>query len=106
MEQPITATLKGLKMPGMAECWKSMEETHQLDKLSLRDGLPLMIQSELDNRETNRISKLIRNAGFRIPAAIEELDFDPSRGVSQESVFQLLNGDYIKRGIIVIIVMV
>ena len=62
-----------------------MEETHQLDKLSLRDGLPLMIQSELDNRETNRIGKLIRNAGFRIPAAIEELDFDPSRGVSQPS---------------------
>jgi len=103
MEQPITAALRGLKMPGMAECWKSMEETHQLDKLSLRDGFPLMIQSEVDNREINKISKLIKKAGFRLPATIEELDLNPVRGVSQESVSQLLNGEYIKRGATVII---
>lgn len=103
MEQPITAALRGLKMPGMAECWKSMEETHQLDKLSLRDGLPLMIQSEVDNREINKISKLIKKAGFRLPATIEELDLNPVRGIAQESVSQLLNGEYIKRGATVII---
>lgn len=51
-----------------------------------------MIQSEVDNREINKISKLIKKAGFRLPATIEELDLNPVRGVSQESVSQLLNG--------------
>ena len=30
--------LHDLKLPGMAACWTSLEETHQLDKVSLRDG--------------------------------------------------------------------
>ena len=67
-------------MPGMAECWKSMEETHQLDKLSVRDGMQLLIQAEISNRETNRVAKLIKKASFRINASIEELDIDLTRG--------------------------
>ena len=29
MEATITSALKALKMPGMAESWRVMEETHQ-----------------------------------------------------------------------------
>ncbi len=61
-------------MPGMAACWQSMEETHQSEKLSLRDGLQILIQAEKDSRDSNRIAKLIKNANFRIQALIEELE--------------------------------
>lgn len=61
MEATITSALKALKMPGMAESWRVMEETHQLDKLSVREAMPLLLQAEMDNRETNRISKLIKD---------------------------------------------
>ena len=30
----ITNSLHTLHMPGMASCWKTLNETHQLDKLS------------------------------------------------------------------------
>ena len=45
----ITNALKGLKMPGMAHYWTTLQETRQSDTLSLRDGLQLLIQAE---RET------------------------------------------------------
>lgn len=90
-------------MPGMAECWKSMEETHQLDKLSVRDGMQLLIQAEISNRNINRIAKLIKYAGFRIDATIEELDIDASRGVPMELITQLSTGSYIKNGNTIII---
>ena len=75
-------------MPGMAESWRVMEETHQLDKLSIRDGMPLLLQAEMDSRETNRIAKLIKGASFRLTATIEELDIDAARGVPADLITQ------------------
>ena len=46
----ITNALKSLRMPGMAHYWTTMQETRQTESLSLRDGLQLLIQAELDNR--------------------------------------------------------
>lgn len=90
-------------MPGMAACWQTMEETHQADKLSLRDGLQILIQAEKDSRESNRISKLVKDANFRLPALLEELDIDETRGVPADVVLQLSSGEYIKSGQTVII---
>lgn len=103
MEQEIYKTLKGLKMPGMAECLKAMEETRQLDKLSIREALPLLLQAETTNRESNRINILIKQANFRLAATLEDLDVDASRGVSAEEILQISNCDYIKNGIPIII---
>ena len=36
--------LHDLNLPGMAACWTSLEETHRLDKVSLRDGMQLMLR--------------------------------------------------------------
>ena len=105
MEATITSALKALKMPGMAESWRVMEETHQLDKLSVREAMPLLLQAEMDNRETNRISKLIKGSGFRLTATIEELDIKAARGrgVPADVITQLGTGEYIKMGGTIII---
>ena len=57
----ILKSFNTLHMPGMASCWKTLTETHQLNKLSLSDGLELLLQSELDNRRNNRIGRLIKS---------------------------------------------
>ena len=80
--------LHDLKLPGMAGCWTSLEETHQLDKISLRDGMQLMLQHERDMRASNRIARLIKNAGFRLKATLEELETDTTRGISSTDVVQ------------------
>lgn len=103
MNTPITTALKALKMPGMAESWRVMEETHQLDKLSIGEAMPLLLQAELDNRETNRVAKLIKGAGFRLTASFEELDINAARGVPADVIAQLGTGEYIKTGGTVII---
>ena len=42
MSNETERTLHELKLPGMASCWSSLEETHQLDKLTLREGMQIM----------------------------------------------------------------
>jgi len=58
--QEIEKSLHKLKLPGMADCWTSLCETRRADKLSLLDGLQLMLQTEQDTRKTNRIARLLK----------------------------------------------
>ena len=90
--------LHNLKLPGMAACWTSLEETHQLDKVSLRDGMQLMLQHERDTRQANRIARLVKNANFRIKATLEELETDTTRGLSSREVADFSSGGYIRDG--------
>ena len=98
MTDETVRTLHDLKLPGMAECWTSLEETHQLDRISLREGMQLMLQHERDTRQANRIARLIRNAGFRLKATLEELETDTTRGLSASDVAELATGSYIRDG--------
>ena len=79
MEQ-IKSRLAGLRLPGMAHCWQTLYETRKVNELSLSDGLELLLQSEEDQRTSNRCARLLKNAAFRYKASIEELSNDPARG--------------------------
>jgi DNA replication protein DnaC len=103
MTNEIERALHELKLPGMACCWASLEETHRLDKITLRDGMHLMMQNERDARQNNRIQRLIKNANFRLKASVEELETDTTRGISAASVADLAAGSYISNGMTLII---
>ena len=103
MTDETVRALHGLKLPGMAGCWTSLEETHRLDKLSLRDGMQLMLQHERDTRQANRIARLIRNAGLRLKATMEELETDTTRGIPTADAADLATGGYIRDGRTIII---
>jgi DNA replication protein DnaC len=99
----IVTSLHALKLPGMARCWTSLSETHQLGKLSLSEGMQLLLQSERDARTQNRIARLIKEANFRLQATLEELETNTPRGVDAAVVTQLATGTYIDSGATVII---
>lgn len=103
MTDETEKALHALKLPGMADCWTSLNETHQLDKMSLRDGMPLMVQTERDTRRNNSVMRLIKLARFRQKAAIEELETDTTRGISSATIAELGTGAYIKNGVTIII---
>ncbi len=92
-----------LHMPGMASWWRTLNETHQTDRLSFSDGLELLLQSELDSRRNNRIARLIRSANFKQHACIEELEASDARGIPAGAVSQLATGEYLKEGATIII---
>lgn len=99
----ISTALRSLKMPGMAHFWTTMQETRQYDSLSLKDGLQLLIQAELDNRTQSRNSRLVKNARFRYRASIGEVIYDGRRGVDKQKVLNLATCDYVRKGVSVLI---
>jgi len=97
MEQ-IKSRLCSLRLSGMASCWQTLEETRRTPELSLKDGMELLLQAESDQRNVNRYAKLLRNAGFRYQASIEELNTETSRGMNRALIDRLSMGDYIRKG--------
>ncbi len=99
----IANQLKSLRMPSMANCWTSLQETRRVADLSLSDGLQLLLQAEYDGRKQNRNARLIKEAHFRYQSSIEELVFDASRGFDKTLILKLAGGEYIRQGIPVIV---
>ena len=97
-ENQIYDRLKTFRLSGMADCWKSLQETHKTSMVSLQDGLTLMLDSEQVQRENSRTARLIKNARFRYNAIFEDVDFDASRGKSKEFLLSLSTCDFIKNG--------
>lgn len=62
-----------------------------------------IVEAEKDSRESNRITKLVKDANFRLPALIEELEISETRGVPADIIMQLSSGEYIESGTTVLI---
>ena len=62
----IIKELHSLKLSGMARLWASLAETKRLDKLTLVDGLMLLLQAEKDTRSTVAEVRLFYKAGVPI----------------------------------------
>jgi DNA replication protein DnaC len=94
----IETQMTQLRLQGMAQSWKIMLETRRVHELSFSDGLELLLQAEQEQRTNRRFARLLKNAHFRYQASIEELNFDPSRGLDKSLVSNLALGQYIEKG--------
>ena len=88
----------------MASCWTSLDEMYQLDKISMRYGVPRLVQSERQTRQANRIARLVKNANFCIEATVEELEVGTARGLSSNDVTDLTSNGFIRDGRTAIII--
>jgi len=94
----IETQLSQLRLYGMSNSWQALMETKRHHELTLTEGLDLLLQSELQNRENNRFERLRKSANFRYQASVEELHLDASRGVNKEMISTLTLGEYISKG--------
>jgi len=99
----IKSKLLSLRLSGMAQQWQVLEETRRTAELSLWEGMELLLQAENDKRQESRYERLLKNAGFRYRASVEEINAEPARGIDKSLISRLAMGEYIKKGDAVII---
>lgn len=99
----IEQHMNTLRLAGMERTWKAMKETRQHGTLSFEQGLGLLLQSEIDEREERRYDRLKKNAAFRYQASIEEINLDTARGIDRSLITELATGTYIDKAEPVII---
>lgn len=94
----IENQLSQLRLLGFRNSWKAMEETKRLHELTLSEGLEILLQAELQDRENRRFELLRKTAKFRYQASIEELKYDGDRHLDKELITKLATGDYLHKG--------
>lgn len=87
-----------LRLHGMNRSWKALLETRRQSELSLEEGLDILLQAEVQDRENRRFDRLQKNARFRYQASIEEIRYDASRGIDKSIIARLAMGQYLDKG--------
>ena len=98
MVQQIDLKLRQMRLAGMARGWQALNETKQVFDLSFSEGLEILIEREEEERKNNRFNRMIKGARFRYQASLEELSYEPSRGLNKSMVASLATCQYITKG--------
>lgn len=88
-----------LRLPGMAQAYDDQLNNPTSHSLGFDDRLGLLVDAELAQRETRRISKLLKSAKLKAANACpEDIDFSSRRGIDKRQVIDLLTCQWIQRG--------
>jgi DNA replication protein DnaC len=84
-----------LRLPAFREGLREQQANPKYTDLSFEERLALLVDQECTRRRGNRIRRALHIADFPLQASLEELDFDPGRGLDRRQVLELGQCDWI-----------
>ncbi|KRS21612.1 ATP-binding protein [Alishewanella sp. WH16-1] len=97
MELRIEEQLSLLHLSGVKQALaKQQEQTMLYQDMSFEERLQLLLSHELVQREQRKISRLEKQAGFRLGAQVEQIDYRANRGFNASQIRELLQGNWLK----------
>jgi len=93
--QQTMSILHSLKLFGMARSLEERLADHQQVALSHDDFVGLLVQDEKLYRDNQRLRRLLKKAKLRQEAALEDIDYRVSRGLSQQVILEMANPQWI-----------
>jgi DNA replication protein DnaC len=89
--------LREMKMGVMASQFKAQLSKSGTDALSFEERFGLLVDAEWANRKSNRMTRLIKSAGFTFPDAnVEDIEYHADRGLDKAMIARLSSCAYIK----------
>jgi len=103
LNHPTFEKLKQLRFTGMFLALEEQVQNSEIEALSFEERLGLLVDRELDDRETRRLKRRLKQSKMSQEASIEDLDFRAPRGLDKALVATLAGCGWIKRQLNVII---
>jgi DNA replication protein DnaC len=97
LDNATLGQLHDLHLSAMASCFKDQLNRSGIGSLSFEERFGMLVEAEWISRRNKRINRLIRQAGFRLPAVLEDIDYSGKRGIAKPEMLKLSLGTYIKR---------
>ncbi len=95
--------MKSLRLNGMANSFQNMISNGNIHDFEGDELIAHLIDAEYDEKHNRRINSLIKIAGFRMNAHIEEIRYDSGRGLTKSQVLKLCDFNWLKTGTDIII---
>lgn len=91
--------LRALRLDGMVAALNDAATHIAASELSFEQRLALLVQREVDWRDSKRLQRLHKAARLKVSSAcLEDIDWRGSRGLSREAVASLAGGDWLRHG--------
>jgi DNA replication protein DnaC len=89
--------LREMKLSTMAAKFAWQQEQPDVQTLSFEERFGMIVDAEWMAKHDRRIDRFIKQAQFRFPAAIEDIDFHEKRGITKPDVLRLSDCLYIQK---------
>jgi DNA replication protein DnaC len=96
----ITATfekLKTMKLSGFENAYRIIYEAGGNSNFTIDELIAHLIDAEYDERYNKKLSRLIKNAGFRQQATLDQIDYTSQRTLDKNQLLRLQTCDWIKK---------
>jgi len=89
--------LHEMKLSVMAKTFRDQLSDSRFDDLSFEERFGLTVDAEWATRKSNRLTRLIKNAGYEFPGAcIEDIEYLPDRKLDKALIARLSTCNYIE----------
>jgi len=89
--------MRQLKFFGMLRAFQTSLSNEKLNELTPDELISFLIESEWDDRHNRAIQRLIKNAGFKYKASLEDLNYDNNRNLNKNQILRFGECDFIKK---------
>ena len=97
LNENTVSKLHEMKLSIMAKTFRSQMNDGNLNELSFEERFGLIVDAEWIARKNNRLTRLIRNAGYEIPnACIEDIEYHAERKLNKDLITRLSTCNYIE----------
>lgn len=103
LHHPTLEKLQQLRFSGMIKALHEQAQNPEIEALSFEERLGLLVDRELDERETRRLQRRLKQAQFRQQACLEDLDLRTPRGLDRAVIATLASCQWIHRHLNVLI---
>jgi DNA replication protein DnaC len=97
LDNATLSQLHDLRLSAMASSFREQLNQNGMGSLSFEERFGMLVEAEWLNRRNKRFDRLTRQAGFRIPAVLEDIDYSCKRGITKSEMLKLSLGTYIKK---------
>lgn len=96
LDQQTVAKLREMRLFGMAEGFLAQAQRPDVQAFSFEERLGLLVDQEWTFRQDRRLARLLKEARLRLPACLEDIDYQVPRGLDRTVIRGLATGNWIR----------
>jgi len=89
--------LHALRLEGMAQALEEQRQQKDIGQLDFEERLGFLVERQVLWKDNRSLALRLKNAQFKIPnAALEDLDYRPSRGLKRAQIEQMRASQWVQ----------
>ena len=96
-ENQNIAKMNQMKLYGMARAYEMLQSTRQSSEMNHEDIVTHLVETEWDDRQNQKLKRLLKTAKFRYQATVQEINYTQERNLDKNLILKLACCNYLEK---------